>query len=541
MNYRPLLNFPRICKNQFQKPNYNNEKPIKPGLIQKSTSSHPHLSATLKIMQNYDIGKNLKKIYQADKKLLENTQVPIMTVSAAFREDLKGLHRQKEEDKSTDIVLSRAHYSMAMGVAVQAWGEKIDPKKAWLVDSTNYVSNQAFRSVALTHAIGKIIARWPILKTLKDMVDKFGRSKMPILDNVTPPTLYLGANINKTILSMHIVTGNILAAEGKKVMQMITDPHVRSDYLENAHLPNMRFLVFDEHTKEDFFALAKKIGKRIPPSQIKDKVIVTGPPIDPRIVACNQNKKIWTKDRPLKICLTTGGLGTNKPEIKRILEQLLPVLKQQALGQKTDLVPTQLVLYAGTHRDHLDMAIEIAQANKLAYQIISPKDPAHFRINAKLKDDMELIDNRFSIIYHPQIVDANEIIIQKAFPFADLFISKPSGDKAYDAVVSGSALLTLKEWGEWEHNVRAVFEKNGTAQVAKVDNIIEQLVEITSNNEATFETNKLVDAKRPVPGLKEISQKSWLAQAMYNAKNLDPIFYRGARNILKAVKENNLN
>jgi hypothetical protein len=61
---------------------------------------------------------------------------------------------------------------------------------------------------------------------------------------------------------------------------------------------------------------------------------VTGPPIDPRIVACNQTKKIWTKDRPLKICLTTGGLGTNKPENKRILEQLLPVLKQQALGQK---------------------------------------------------------------------------------------------------------------------------------------------------------------------------------------------------------------
>ena len=490
-------------------------------------------------MQNYDIGKELKKIYQTDKKLLENTQVPIMTVSASFKEDLKGLHRQKEKDTGTDIVLSRAHYSMAMGVAVQAWGEKIDPKKAWLVDSTNYVSNQAFRSVVFTHEIGKIIARWPILKSLKDMVDKFGRSKMPILDNVTPPTIYLGSGIKKTILSMHIVTGNILANEGKKVMQMITDPHVRSDYLENAHLPNMRFLVFDEQTKKDFFALAKKIGKRIPENQIKDKVIVTGPPIDPRIVAYNQTKQVWTKDRPLKICLTTGGLGTNKLEIKSILQQLLPVLKQQASGQKTDLVPTQLVLYAGTHKDHLDMAIAIAKENNLAYHIISPKDPAHFRINAKLKDDMELIDNRFSIIYHPQIVDANELIIQKAFPFADLFISKPSGDKAYDAVVSGSALLTLKEWGEWEYNVREVFEKNGTAQVAKVDNIVAQLIEITGNNEATFKTDKLNSANRPVPSIKDEGQKSWLAQAMINSKHLDPIFYKGAKNILKAVKENN--
>jgi hypothetical protein len=162
-------------------------------------------------------------------------------------------------------------------------------------------------------------------------------------------------------------------------------------------------------------------------------------------------------------------------------------------------------------------------------------------MNAKLKDDMALIDHRFSIIYHPQIVDANELIIQKAFPFADLFISKPSGDKAYDAVVSGAALLTLKEWGEWEHNVREVFEKNGTAQVARVENIIEQLVEITSNNEATFKTNKLDQTTPPIPGLKETAQKSWLAQAMYNAKNLDPIFYHGAKNIIKAVKENNQN
>jgi hypothetical protein len=45
---------------------------------------------------------------------------------------------------------------MAMGIAVQAWGDKISPQKAWLVDSTNYVSNQAFRSVIMTNEIGKI-------------------------------------------------------------------------------------------------------------------------------------------------------------------------------------------------------------------------------------------------------------------------------------------------------------------------------------------------------------------------------------------------
>jgi hypothetical protein len=87
---------------------------------------------------------------------------------------------------------------------------------------------------------------------------------MPILDNVTPPTLYLSVNIQKTILSMHIVTGNILAAEGKKVMQMITDPHVRSDYLENAHLPNIRFLVLMNTPKKIFLLWRKKSVKTFP-------------------------------------------------------------------------------------------------------------------------------------------------------------------------------------------------------------------------------------------------------------------------------------
>ncbi len=490
-------------------------------------------------MQDNEIAKELKKIYQADKKLLEQTKIPIITVSASFREDLKGLHHQKEKDNSTDIVLSRAHYSMALGIAIQAWGNSIDPKKAWLVDSTNYVSNAAFKSVQITDLIGRTIARWPILKMLKDIVDKFGRSKMPILDNVTPPTLYLGSGIKKTILSFHIVTGNILAAEGKKVVQMITDPHVRSDYLQNAHLPNMKFLVFDEATKESFFEVAKQIGKKIPKDQIKDKVIVTGPPIDPRIVDCHKEKTIWTDERPLRICLTTGGLGTNKPEIKSILEQMLPILKQQALGQKTDLVETQLVFYAGTHEDHKNMAIEIAQANDLAYQIISPNDPANFGINNKIKTSKnEENKHRFRIIYHPQIVDANELLIQKGFSWADVFISKPSGDMAYDAVASGAALLTLKEWGEWEYNVRAVFEKNGTAIQAQTNNIAKQLTELAQTNEHTSESAIPAGGTRPVPKLKANEQRSWIGQAMKNSRQLDHDFYHGAENILKIVKLN---
>ncbi len=485
----------------------------------------------------HDIASDLRQIFATDQRLLAKTALPIITVSASFREDLKGLHRQKESDKTTDIVLSRAHYSMAMGVAMQAWGEQIDPKKAWLVDSTNYVGMQALKGVTLTHQIGKLIARFSLLKTLKDLVDRFGRSKMPILDNVTPPTIYLGSGISQNILSMHIVTGNILAAEGKKVVQMITDPHVRSDYLDNAHLPNMRFLVFDEATKVEFFRLAKEIGKKIPKEQIANKVIVTGPPIDPRIIACNEHKKPWTADRPLVVCLATGGLGTNKEEIKKILEQLLPEIKAQSSKQTSQLPFLQLIFYAGTHKDHLDMALEIAASNNLSAQVISPKDPANFVINRRIKTPKRTkFAKPFVILYHPQIVDANELFIQYGFCAADLMISKPSGDTAYDAVVSGAALLTLKEWGNWEHNVREVFEQNGTAQVASTKDIITQLQEITREASADFAVEKLKSATHPMPNLEAKTASSWVAQAMSRAKNLDPIFYQGAKNIIKETR-----
>ena len=501
--------------------------------------------------KSQNLTSNLATTFQKDKELFEKTATPIITVSASFKEDLKGLHDLPETDNSTDVVFSRAHYSMALGVAAAAWAKgkdkKINPKEAWLIDVTNYVNQDEWKSIEMTDLIGKTIARWPILKTLKDLVDKFARSKMPILENVTPPTQALTADVHKTILSMHIVTGNILAQAGKNVVEVITDPHVREDYLTNAEKENIRFCVFDEATKEEFFKVAKRIGKKIPKEQIENKVIVTGPPVDPRIIDQNKKKKVWTSKRPLRICLTTGGLGTNKVEIKEVLEKLLPEIKKQTGKKKNENLPSlELCFYAGTHKDHKDMAIKIAKKNNLAYRLISPNDPANFEIkgdlNKNTKAETQFLKNRtphikFNIIYHPQIVDANELLIHYGFPWADLFITKPSGDMAYDAALSGAALLTMKEWGEWEHNVRKVFEKQNISQKLDLDNLVTQLERITFEETATVSSKKPKSAQRPIPQLKEkTSGISWIATAMENTKKMDKIFYEGAKNILKAVK-----
>lgn len=428
----------------------------------------------------------LQKTFAEDRKFLEKTQLPIVTVSGTYTEDLKRLHDLPDNETDRDIVFSRAHYSMALAIATQAWGNKIDEKKAWVVDPTNYVSSKDWFSVNLTETIGKTLARHSFLKTLKDFVDKFGRNKLPILDSITPPLLYLTEDIQTPILSFHIACGNILAGQGKKVLQVITDPHVRYDYLNNAENKNMYFCVFDEATKLSFLEKAAIMNLKADAS----RVIVTGPPIDPRIIKMRNQKVPW-RSGPLKLCITTGGLGTNKDEIEQLLKQLLPELRKQTERFR-------LVIYAGTQKDIADMVIEMAKQHRVAVGDLDQR-------SAKLR-----------LIYHPQLINANELLMKYGFPWAHGFISKPSGDMAYDAVASGSFLLTLQEWGEWEHNIRVIFEQKDIARKASIDAIVEQLT-------------VLMQAQG--------RSQSWIESAMHEVLRVEKLMLSGAKNIVSEHKK----
>ncbi|MBP7768738.1 hypothetical protein KA082_02805 [Candidatus Woesebacteria bacterium] len=428
----------------------------------------------------------LERSLEKDKVALEHTQLPIITVSASFPEDAKRLQGLPNNNSSPDTVFSRAHYSMAVGVAVAAWGKKIDPAQAWLVDPTNYVSYKDWFSVLLTEKIGKEIARHPLLKIFKDFIDTFGRSKMPILESITPPLIYLTEKIEKPILSFHIAAGNILLMQGKKVFQMITDPHVREEYILFSDNPRVNYGVFDEATKLEFLEKAALHGKKADP----ERIIVTGPPVDPRIVKAREKKYAW-RSGPLKLCITTGGLGTNKEEIRRLLEQLLPALRSRKEQY-------QILIYASTHHDIAQMVKELARESHVAL------------------GDLEDSSAKLRLLYHPQIIDANELLIRYGFPWADGFITKPSGDMAYDAVASGCFLLTLAEWGEWETNIRKIFEQKGISRKAVVEDILGQLNVLASTNGRTH---------------------SWVEQAMNNAAKIEKLYLRGSETIINAYEK----
>jgi hypothetical protein len=447
-----------------------------------------------------------------DKEFLEKTQVPMVTVSAASKEDAKRLHHLPNDEITRDLVFSRAHFSMALGVAIQAWttdgvapksavspavlrltsasksaNNKVanhpKPEKAWLVDPANYVSRRQLLSLNFTEAVGKTIARHPILKTIKDLLDRFGRQKMPILGSITPPLLYLTQKITRPILSFHIAAGNILLDQGKTIVQVITDPHVRDEYVRHAANPRAIFCTFDEATKLEFLEIAALHGLNPNP----ERVVVTGPPVDPRIVAARHLKQPW-RSGALKLCLTTGGLGTNRDELLQLLDQLLPELRKKPAS-------LQLLVYTGTHSDIHRKVLDLAKKNRLSISDIDDK-------NAKLR-----------VLYHPQLFDANELLIKYAFPWADGFITKPSGDMAYDAVASGSFLLTLQEWGEWELRIREIFEQKEVARRARCDSIVAQL-------------QLLQDTQG--------KSQSWIERAMLNATRIDKLFLNGSKNILKS-------
>ncbi|MEO8581679.1 MAG: hypothetical protein ABI425_03805 [Patescibacteria group bacterium] len=433
--------------------------------------------------------KTLTAVFAKDRQILQSTRIPIVTVSGTFGEDLKKWYGLKNENISTDIVFSRAHFSMAYAAVTAAWGEEINQKKAWLVDPTNFVSSQKWRNITMTEQIGKILARTPILKTLKDLIDKFGRNKLPILNSITPPLLYLFEDVHQPILCFHIAAGNILAQLGKTVVQVITDPHVREDYLIHASLPNLHYCVFDEETKFEALEKAFMNGVDLDP----DRVIVTGPPIDQRIIDARKQKKYDTK-KPLKILITTGGLGTNKSEIHDILEQLLPTLHHKE--QKYELM-----LYAGTQKDFVDLGKRLGKEHRVKVNVID-----------KIAADSPKQNNTNSltILYHPQIFDANEILIKYGFPWADCVVTKPSGDMAYDAAAAGCFLITLKPWGVWEERIEEIFWQKGIARKAEIDKIVRQ-----------FEI---------------LERIGWIKSAQEAVQELEPLYLNGISKIIKTVK-----
>ena len=415
-----------------------------------------------------------------ERHLLETVEIPIVTVSATFKEELIKEFGEKPNEVTPDVTFSRAHYSMANALVVAATKNK---KTFWMIDPTNYVSAKDWPKIMFTQRMGRLIARSPLLKELKDLMDTRLRNQLPLTGAIREPLTYVTGRINKPIISLHYEAGNILLENGKTVLQVVTDPHVRPQYLTHSDNLKLSWAVFDEMTKARLIELGYILGHKID----EKRVTVTGCPVDPRIVLKDRNTATTGyKHRPLRLAITTGGLGTNKDEITNLLTHLAPAIK------KGDV---HIAAYAGVHEDFYAMFTTFAKVH-------------HIKVG-----ESNDIQSSFRIFYGNDIVDANELLLDHIFPWADGFISKPSGDMAYEAIAAGCFVLTLRPWGEWEENIRAVTEGMGISIRADVENIIAQLKAITT---------------MPVE-----KNKPWVELALERAQKHAKSMSQGANNILK--------
>jgi len=416
---------------------------------------------------------DLKKAIFEERLLLTKAQVPIVTVSASYRKELADKY-QAITHTASDIVFSRAHYSMAEAIRQQAIGAG---KEAVISDPINFVSKQDWNKIEFTEKIGKIIARYKILKDIKDKFNSLVREGSPVGKAITKPLLYLTEKTRCPVISVHYETGNILVKNGKTVIQCITDPHIHPQYLEALPSPNITFAVFDEKTKKTLLKEAGRLNKNIEDKQ----VVVTGALIDPRINKIGEAKTIFKKNEPINIAITTGGLGTNLKEIKNILESFKELLKPPE--------KIRLFLYASTHVDFRNFFEEYARKNNI-------------RIG-----NMDDEEARIRILYGDSIIDANENLIKYMFPWAHGIIAKPSGDMAYDAAAAGCFLLFLEPWGSWEENIEKIFIKKEIGFDFNTDNATRQFQSLLKSGK--------------------------LKKAMEKTSKMEPIYRDGCKNIIK--------
>ena len=421
---------------------------------------------------------NLSQAVFYEKGLLEKSEVPVITVSASFRKELADKYNSSLF-KSSDVVLSRAHYSMAE--AIRQAAEELG-KTSHLSDPTNFVTQKNWQSVEFVETSGQIVARNSLLKWIKDKIDTVVRGKLPISKAILDPLIYLAKDVKRPIISLHYEVGNILSKNEKSIIQVVTDPHVRPQYLDSLPYKDIKFCVFDEKTKKEFLSEAMRVGKNTEDNQVE----VTGPPVDPRISKIGKQPKEMKTGESVNIAICTGGLGTNLDEIKTVLETLSPLIRP--------VEKIRLFLYAGTHKDFRNFFEDYAQKHNIRIGNL----------------DDSTADLR--ILYDDSIIDANENLIKYMFPWAHCVITKPSGDMAYDAAAAGCFMLFLRPWGEWEENIQERFVEMG----------------VGFDLDLRRDKNKL---------LSEWSENPEFVQALKNAHDLPKQFREGSLNIVKLQQE----
>ncbi len=413
-----------------------------------------------------------KDVKQAQEKLAK-ADIPVITIAGS---------------PQIGGYLTMAHDSM-----MQAFLEAAEDKgiKAYGLDVLDFLTTEEERKGILDMAkLPRIVVRTemgsrllhnPIVQKLRGglgfeevLKDKI----LKLIDKVSK---------DKVIVTYHYGTAKTLVEAGYKVMIAVTDPSVELthngyfDFLTSENKERVFYGTMDKATKEWFVKEInvfekniKEVGCFVSPQMIKagkEKI---------------KNRDVrWEKctkgNEKFHISLFTGGLGTNFWEMRDAVLNFLCMLCK-------DKITVDVFFNTNSDLDkHLNDVLKKVGCDE-DINIFSSKD----------KDKL----NKKSI---------------EIFKKSDLVLTKPSGDKAFEAIASGAIPLFLFPLHPHEVVIREYVMNGGVGEIAKIEDLKEQVESILFNK-------------------KKFTSQVYKTQ---NMENKNPIKLDGVNNLLKYWQEIN--
>ncbi len=365
------------------------------------------------------------------KMLADTSKIPILTASEVGN---------SRYDTRTSP-LSRAHATIAQSVA-----QVLNGATDVYVDVLQYVNNRDFLKFEKLARRAKRVASSPRLHDVYNRYSPLIRRIVNPDKKVQPVVDYFAKSIasrgdNTPVITTHYSVGNALLeslkarGDGRSVVHYVTDPsHIHTQYLKHKDDPRTHYFVFDKATA----SALEDAGVDA------DKISVTGFSTHPDLSPAEARS---VADRKLRVGIFTGGVGTNRAEIETIVQNFNPENQQ-------------LVVYCGTHTDIMESSLGLVSRN-LRTKIVP----------AQNFQESDIGDEHIVFVVGTSLEGAVPASY-KVLNWSDVVATKPSGDIAIEAVLSGHPVIPLSHWGVQEDVIDDMLHAYGaTIDIPDLKNI----------------------------------------------------------------------
>lgn len=377
------------------------------------------------------IDAQLAKRFRADQQSLADTQVPILIYSSVVR-------------SGKVIGQSRTQLALALTVAEQFWGARIQADKAWITDASASMSSAQWSQLYHQTPTKQSAVNSMWLSHLKSWLSGVDA---PPTNPATINTLllYLTKSIERPIVSFSSILSELLLNQGKQVIHVVSDATASKRLLHLGLHPNVMLIVFDQNIKHDLVEQAELTQQPIDARKIE----VVQLPVIQRLLSKNQRKLAWRSGSLRLLVDASGNFSSASSDVQ--------LVKQLVRGVAHLAVPIKLLLYCGTDTKTAQKLATVVQQARLTV--------------APLADTQAPI----RLIADPSLTLAEQQLDQLGWRWAHGCLCSPTVDWLAAAVASSNFLLTKPARTDWEADLVRQLHTLGVSTQVHEEHVLEQL------------------------------------------------------------------